>query len=69
MDLKTYTSIHSQRRLAEKLGVHFSLVSQWLSGVTNITPERAMQIETATNGAVSRSELRPDIWPKDEDAA
>ncbi|MHB1266422.1 MAG: YdaS family helix-turn-helix protein [Acidithiobacillus ferriphilus] len=69
MDLKEYTSIHSQRLLADKLGVHYSLVSQWLSGVTRITAERAAQIESVTSGAVTREELRPDIYRRDGDAA
>ena len=62
MDLRTYTKNHSQRLLAEKLGVTPALVSQWLSGETRITAERAVQIDQTTNGAVSRSELRPDIF-------
>ena len=69
MNLKDYTAIHSQRLLAQKLGVHYSLVSQWLSGVTRITAERAAQIECVTSGAITREELRPDIFRRDGDAA
>lgn len=32
--------------------------------VTTITAERAIQIETASNGLVTRQELRPDIFGK-----
>ncbi|MBN6743555.1 helix-turn-helix domain-containing protein [Acidithiobacillus sp. MC2.1] len=43
------------------------LVSQWITGRTVITAERAAQIELSTNGAVTRAELRPDIFgPLDE---
>lgn len=52
----------SQDAFAEKLGVTQGLVWQWLSGRTRITPERAKQIELATGGAVSRRELRPDVF-------
>ncbi len=65
MKLKEFTSINSQRLLAHKVGVHPSLVCQWLSGKTAITAEKAIQIERATNGAVTREELRPDIFLRD----
>lgn len=39
-----------------------SLVSQWESGDTTITADRAVQIEKATRKAVSRSDLRPDLF-------
>lgn len=57
------------------LGVTPGLVSQWITGRTVITPERAAQIERVTNGAVTREELRPDIFgplhpePQDQGAA
>lgn len=39
-----------------------SLVSQWESGETTITADRAVQIEKATRKAVNRSDLRPDLF-------
>ncbi len=39
-----------------------SLVSQWESGDTSITADRAVQIEKATRKAVNRSDLRPDLF-------
>ncbi len=39
-----------------------SLVSQWESGETTITADRAVQIEMATRKAVNRSDLRPDLF-------
>lgn len=64
MDLKTYLkrSKQSQSEFAEKLGVSQGLVSQWVQGITGITPERAIEIEDATAGVVTRHELRPDIF-------
>ena len=43
------------------------LVSRWEGGDT-IPAERAVEIERATGGEVSRSELRPDLWPASEAA-
>jgi len=64
MNLKTYLkrSKKSQTEFADKLGVTQGLVSQWLKGVTAITPERAIDIEDATEGQVTRYDLRPDIF-------
>lgn len=39
-----------------------ALVSHWETGEVVITAERAVQIETITQGAISRSDLRPDLW-------
>lgn len=62
MDLKTYLDSTTQTSLAEKLGVSQGLVSQWLSGDTKITPGRAISIEDATNGLVTREELLPEFF-------
>ncbi len=62
MDIKTYLSRRSRRELADALGVTPPLISQWLSGHRRISPETALRIERATNGAVTREELRPDIF-------
>jgi DNA-binding transcriptional regulator YdaS (Cro superfamily) len=64
MDLSEYLSSKSQSQdeFAKQLGVTQGLVWQWLSARTRITAERALQIETETGGAVTRHELRPDIF-------
>lgn len=50
-------------RLAGLLGIKRPAIYQW----KRIPAERAIQIETVTGGAVSRHQLRPDLWP-DESA-
>lgn len=52
----------SQQALAAKLGVRQSAVSKWLYGSIAMTAERAVQIEEATDGAVRREDLRPDLF-------
>lgn len=64
MNLSEYMATTTQTEFADSLGVSQGLVSQWLSGETRITPEKAMAIEIATNGLVKKQELRPDIWPE-----
>ncbi|MEZ0231881.1 MAG: transcriptional regulator [Methylophilaceae bacterium] len=52
------------KELALKLNVSPVLVSQW-SSLDNPRPvpiERCYSIELATNGKVTRPELRPDDW-------
>ena len=66
MDLNTYL-IEAGRgaasALAQKIGVHPVMVSQW-SAEKNPKPvafERCAEIEQATEGAVACEELRPDL--------
>lgn len=47
--------------LARLVGVSPVMVHKWRDGA-RITAERAKQIEIATNGAVQRHELRPDVF-------
>lgn len=48
--------------LASKLGIRSPTVSQWKSGARPVPPRFVIAIETASNGAVSRHDLRPDIF-------
>jgi len=52
----------SQEAFAKTLGVSQGLVHQWLRLETKITAERAVQIEAATNGKLSRYDCRPDLF-------
>jgi DNA-binding transcriptional regulator YdaS (Cro superfamily) len=62
MKLEKYLHGRCQAHLALDLGVDPSLVTHWLKGRKRITAERAVQIERATGGLVTREELRPDIF-------
>lgn len=73
MDLSDYLEKHglSQEDFAGKFKPKVSqgLIHQWLLWLktpkkgTRITAERATEIETITGGEVSRSDLRPDLFP------
>lgn len=54
--------VGSQAALAELLDVSENAVSKWVSGRMRITAERAVQIEQATDGQVTRYEIRPDVF-------
>ena len=51
-----------QAALARELGISPQAVSQWVRGRRPVPPRLAIRIESATGGAVSRHDLRPDIF-------
>lgn len=54
----------TQRNLATKLGITPVLINQWANAKRPIPPERCVEIERATDGEVTRPELRPDDWQR-----
>lgn len=48
--------------LARHLGVSVSLVSQWAHGRRPVAAHHCIPIEQATEGKVTRYELRPDVF-------
>lgn len=60
----------SQAHLAARIGVKQQVISFWLTkSRLGVAAEYVIPIERATNGAVTRHELRPDIYPTDEGQA
>ena len=53
--------IGSQSALADALNIKSPSISEWRAR-QRVPVERCVQIERATNGAVSRHDLRPDIF-------
>lgn len=65
MKLIEYVKSHgSQRGLADKIGITPVLISQWANELRPVPPERCVEIERATDGHVSRKDLRPKDWHK-----
>lgn len=52
----------SKAALARDVGVRPPVIQQWLKGDRPIPPARCVLIEKATNGQVTRKQLRPDDW-------
>lgn len=71
--LRACEILGSQAELARRAGVQPAFVSQWLSGNRPVPASKCAAIESATHGAVTRKDLRPDdwaqIWPELIDAA
>lgn len=52
----------SRARMASQMDVGRSYFSQMIRGIANISPARALQIETLTQGKISRRDLFPETW-------
>jgi DNA-binding transcriptional regulator YdaS (Cro superfamily) len=65
---KAIDLIGTQAALGVKAGVSQQHISRLLGERQRITAETAIRIERATDGAVSRHDLRPDLYPRDEPA-
>lgn len=53
-----------QKRLAERIGTSQSQVWYWLREAKKGVPgEYALAIERESEGAISRRDLRPDLYP------
>lgn len=51
-------------KLADAIGVRQSAISNWRARGTTPDAAYCVAIERATNGAVTRRDLRPDDWQK-----
>lgn len=63
---KAVVTLGSQAKLATAAGCSQQLISQLVNGEIGVTAETAQKIDAATNGAVSKHDLRPDIFGKGE---
>ena len=61
---KAIDVVGSQGKLAKLLGIKQQGVSYFLHKADKVTGEMALQIELATNGKVTRKQLRPDLFKK-----
>lgn len=64
MDTHIAKALHmfgGQQAMAKACGVTQAAVSKWARGY-RVSAESAIAIEKATNGCVSRFDLRPDIF-------
>lgn len=59
---KAIKACKTQKQLAKAVGVHQSFVSQWLNDERPVPPTKCRAIESATCGAVTAAELRPDVF-------
>ena len=54
----------TQSAFAKRLDVTQGLIWQWLNG-RRVAAEQVLKIERATDGAISRHDLRPDLYPRE----
>lgn len=58
--------VGSQPKLAKAMGCSQSKISWLLITADEISAEDSLAIDRATNGDVSASKLRPDLWPTEQ---
>ncbi|MEW5250584.1 helix-turn-helix domain-containing protein [Microbulbifer sp. 2201CG32-9] len=67
---KAVSLVGTQKKIADMLEIPPACVSQWCKGVRKVPPRHCRRIEQATSGAVTRYDLRPDIFgPLEEQIA
>lgn len=54
--------VGTQAALAKAIDVSPAVVHQWGSGLRPVPVQHCVAIERATDGAVTRCDLRPDDW-------
>jgi len=57
-----------QKALADAIGVKQQHVWNWLNRDKRLQAEHVLNIERATNGQITRHQLRPDLYPKDDES-
>jgi DNA-binding transcriptional regulator YdaS (Cro superfamily) len=62
---KAVALLGSQTRLGRAIGVTPQAVSEVLRRGRRVPAEWCLKIQKATDSAVSASELRPDLYPRD----
>lgn len=64
---KSIEIVGGQTALARSCGVRYQAVQKWIKK-SRVPAARVLDIERATKGRVTRYELRPDIYPKEDTA-
>jgi len=59
----------SKTEFASRLGVARQYIHKLRVGLQKPSPRLARMIEEITEGAVSKEELRPDVWPVEQTEA
>lgn len=59
---KAIDEVGSMAALARHLGITKGAVHQWTAPGRKVPPEHCIAIERATDGKVTRYELRPDVF-------
>jgi len=62
-------AVGSQAALAKAIGVKPQHIWNWLNRDRRVPAEQVLPIERATSGSVTRSDLRPDLYPPQEQMA
>jgi DNA-binding transcriptional regulator YdaS (Cro superfamily) len=67
MKFNEYIADKNQTAFAKSLGVSQTIVSAWVRGEKRISAERVLEICMIADWQVAPHELRPDIYPNQDD--
>ena len=67
--LSDFLATYGSAKLAQDLKVSRAAVSHWRHRRFRVPAERCIDIETLSNGAVTRYDLRPDVFGASPDQA
>lgn len=69
--LEAYIKKHKMKQadFGRRVGVTQGMVWQWIHGKRAVGPVRAHRIVAATNGEITLHDLRPDVFPRQRQAA
>ena len=60
--LSTFLETYGSAKFAQDLGVSKAAVSHWRHNRYRVPADRCIDVERATGGAVTRYDLRPDVF-------
>lgn len=60
--IRQYIDAHGAQEAARRLGCSVPAIYAWANGTRRVTAERAVEIERITEGELTRSTLRPDLF-------
>jgi len=63
--IKAIEIVGTQSELARRCGIKQQNVYNWLHRNKRVSVQHVLKVEAATNGLVTRHELRPDIYPNE----
>lgn len=58
-------SVKKRAEIAQKAGIGSDYLYQIMTGYRKASPTLSQELEAATDGELTKTELRPDIYPKE----
>lgn len=60
--IRRYIDRHGVQEASKRLGVSIPALYAWANGTRRISGDRAVELERASGGELTRDDLRPDLY-------